>query len=77
MRTVLAGLSGSGHRMNSPMRSRLAAISLGYKQPKTRPRVGIRQPVFLPGEFTLISFGRKIPRHFGLHVEFGGIPYKA
>src|SRR5271170_4494435 len=35
----------SGHRANSPMRSRLAAISLGYKQPKTRPRVGTKTPV--------------------------------
>jgi hypothetical protein len=26
--------------MNSPMRSRLAATSLGYKQLKSRPRVG-------------------------------------
>ena len=36
MRAVLTGLSGRGPRTNSPMRSRLAAISLGHKQPKTR-----------------------------------------
>jgi hypothetical protein len=44
-RVVLTGHSGRGPRTNSPMRSRLAAISLGYKQPKTRPRVGTKKPV--------------------------------
>ena len=33
----LTGLSGRKHRTNSPMKSGLAPISLGYKQPKTHP----------------------------------------
>ena len=45
MRAVLTGLSGRGRRTNSPMESRLAAIPLGYKQPKTRLRVGTKKPV--------------------------------
>jgi hypothetical protein len=38
-RVRLTGLSGRGHPTNSPMKSRLAAISLDYKQLKTRPEV--------------------------------------
>jgi len=45
MRAVLTGPSGRGPRANSPTRSRLAAISLGHKQPKTYPRVGKKKPV--------------------------------
>ena len=45
MRAVLTGLSGRGRRTNSPMRLRLAATSLGYKQPKTHPRVGTKNQV--------------------------------
>src|ERR1700691_172968 len=45
MRAVLTGLSESGHPTNSPMESRLAAIPLGIKQPKTRLRVGTKKPV--------------------------------
>ena len=45
MRAVLTGHLGRGPRTNSPMRSRLAAISLGYKQPKTRLRFGTKKPV--------------------------------
>jgi hypothetical protein len=44
MRAVLTGPSGRGRRTNSPMRSRLAATSWGHKQPKTRPRFGIKKP---------------------------------
>src|SRR5450631_1366041 len=43
MRAVLTGLSERRRRTSSPVRSRLAAISLGNKQPKTRPRVGTKK----------------------------------
>jgi len=36
---------GDGRRTNSPMESRLAAIPLGNKQPKTRLRAGTKKPV--------------------------------
>ena len=45
MRVALTGLSGRRHPKNLPMRSRLAAISLRHKQPKTRPRDGTEKPV--------------------------------
>jgi hypothetical protein len=45
MRAVLAGLSERGPRWNSPMESRLAAIPLTCKQPKTRPRLGTKNRV--------------------------------
>src|SRR6185437_3307545 len=45
MRVALTGLSGRRHPKNSPRESRLAAISLRHKQPKTRPRDGTEKPV--------------------------------
>jgi hypothetical protein len=42
-RVGLTGHSGSGRSTSSPMKSRLAAISLGCKQPKTRPKVGTKK----------------------------------
>jgi len=36
---------GREHPTNPPTKSSLAAISLGYKQPKTHPRVGTKKPV--------------------------------
>src|SRR6185437_7800972 len=43
MRAVLTGHSERRRRTSSPVRSRLAAISLGNKQPKTHPRVGTKK----------------------------------
>src|SRR5487761_1257075 len=50
MRVVLTGPWGRGRRANSPMKSRLAATSLGHRQPKTHPRLGIKNRVrsYLP-----------------------------
>src|SRR5277367_5396143 len=45
MRVVLTDLSGRRRPTNSPRKSRLAAISLGDKQPKTHPRLGMKKPV--------------------------------
>jgi len=45
MRVALTGLSGRRRPTNSPMRSRLAAISLDYKPPETRSRSGTKKPV--------------------------------
>jgi hypothetical protein len=45
MRAVLTELSERRHRTNLPKKSRLAAISLGYKQPKTRLSAGTKKPV--------------------------------
>ena len=45
MRVVLTGLLGRRRRTNSPMKSRLAATSLGHKQPKTHLEVGTKNPV--------------------------------
>ena len=45
MRAVLTGLSGRGPRTNSPMRSRLAAISWGHEQPQTRLAIGTKKPI--------------------------------
>jgi transposase InsO family protein len=42
-----------------PMRSRLAAISLGCKQPETRPRVGTKNPVRSNGLGTNMKRGTK------------------
>src|SRR5487761_805093 len=66
MRVVLTGPWGRGRRANSPMKSRLAATSLGHKQPKTHPRLGIKNRVrSYPGELTsqLVQFsgGRSRP----------------
>ena len=46
MRVALTGLSGRRRPTNSPRKSRLAELSLGYEQPKTRPRVGTKKPVW-------------------------------
>jgi len=43
MRAVLTGLSESGQRTNSPMRSRLAPISLRNKPSKARLRIGTKK----------------------------------
>ena len=45
MRTALTGLWERGPRTNLPMRLRLAATSLDYRQPKTRPSFGAKKPV--------------------------------
>ncbi len=45
MRVVLTALSGRRRPTNSPRKWRLAPISLGDKQPKTHPRLGMKKPV--------------------------------
>src|ERR1700679_1068582 len=59
MRAVLTGLSESGHPTNSPMESRLAAIPLGIKQPKTRLGVGTKNPVRSKKRAVVIDTGPK------------------
>ena len=59
-------LSGRRRPTNSPMRSRLAAIPLGYKQPKTHPRVGTKKPVRSWHKNSLTSLGLK-PRSGHCH----------
>jgi hypothetical protein len=65
-RHVLTGRSGSGHRTNLPMRSRLAAISLDHKQPKTHLDSGTKTS----GRSNLETFSLAVVQEHGL-VNFG------
>src|ERR1700690_2201908 len=59
MRVALTGLSGRRRPTNLPRKSRLAAISLRYEQPKTHPRLGIKKPVRSCDVDSLIRRGTK------------------
>ena len=63
MRVVLTGLTRGGVDAENRciMRSRLAAISLGYKQPKTRLSAGTKKPVRSKQPKTRLSAGTKKP----------------
>ena len=57
MRAVLTGLSERGRRTNSPMRSRLAAISLGYKTPENLPENWYKKASPITWVLILAKFG--------------------
>jgi transposase InsO family protein len=70
MRAVLTGLSGRGHRWNSPMTSRLAATSWGSKQPKTHLKVGTKKPgpvSYFYKTWAKVLKAAGIERHLVLH----------
>src|ERR1700688_4004754 len=61
MRVALTGLSGRRRPTNSPRKSRLAAISLGHKQPKTHLEVGTKKPGRSTAINSLTHRGLKTP----------------
>src|ERR1700722_16543724 len=71
MRVALTGLSGRRRPTNSPRKSRLAAISLGHKQPKTHLEVGTKKPGRSCAINSLTHRGTKTPSgHSLLLISF-------